>query len=67
MDSDDNWQHVGSPVASVLAGLEARTAHSRNVELLKAARATDNSALHKLAAQQLSAFEKHAEESQWWA
>lgn len=67
MDSDDNWQHVGSPVASVLAGLQARTAHRQNVELLKAARESNNSALHKLAAEKLADYEKHAEQSQWWA
>jgi hypothetical protein len=66
MDSDD-FVPLSSPVASVMASIRSRAALKDHDTIRETARATDNPSLHKYAAKKLIAFDKHAEESQWWA
>lgn len=67
MDSDDNFIPLSSPVASVLASIQARAALNDSDKIRAAARETNCPALIKHSAKRLVDFEKHAEESQWWA
>lgn len=67
MDSDDNFIPLSSPVASVLASIQARAALKDADAIRSAARETDCPALSKYSAKRLVDFDKHAEESQWWA
>lgn len=67
MTDDDTFVPLRSPVASLMAGLAASRAIKDADQLREAARASDNTALRMHAAKRMVEFDKHAEESQWFA
>lgn len=67
MSDDSTFVPLRSPVASLMAGLAASRAIKDADQLREAANSTGNEALRLYAAKRTADFEKHAEESQWFA
>jgi hypothetical protein len=67
MDDGSTFVPLRSPVASLMASLAASRAIKDSDQLRETARATGNDALNLYAAKRLADFERHAEESQWFA
>lgn len=61
---ENNWKQIGSPVADLMAQVEARMKANEALEasavLIETARQTGNASLRRLAAQQIANFEREA-------
>jgi len=66
-DNDDTFVPLSNPVGSLMASIKARAALHDADQLREVAKATGNDALGKLSAKRLTDYERHAEESQWFA
>lgn len=66
-DTSDTFVPVSSPVGSIMARLKAATALKNSDVLRETARATGNGPLMSQSAKCLLDYERHAEESQWFA
>jgi hypothetical protein len=64
---DDAFVPLSSPVGSLMAKIRAQAALKDADVLRETARVSGNEHLHKHAAKRLLDFEKHAEESQYFA
>jgi hypothetical protein len=67
MSDDSTFKPLSNPVASVMARLLASVALDDADRLRETARATGNDTLIKQSAQRLMDYERHAEESQYFA
>jgi len=65
--SDETFVPLSNPVASVMASIRAKAALNDADRLRETARATGNESLIKQSAKRLIDFERHAEESQYFA
>lgn len=66
-DDDSTFAPLNNPVASVMASVAARRALSDADTLREAAKTSNNEALRRHAAKRMADYERHAEESQWFA